>query len=567
MSRILITSALPYINGVKHLGNLVGSMLPADIYARFMRARGHDVLYICATDEHGTPAELAAREAGQEVSEYCAEQHDIQRAIYRSFRLSFDHFGRSSSPQNVELTQAIYRALDDNGYIDELEIEQVYSVDDGRYLPDRYIIGTCPKCGYPAARGDQCENCTSVLDPTDLIDPRSAISGSSNLEVRKTKHLFLKLDTLEGDVREWVDSRENWPKLVKSIANKWLNEGLRSRGITRDLSWGVPVPREGLEDKVFYVWFDAPIEYIAATKEWSDADPENRSWKRWWWEADDVRYVQFMAKDNIPFHAIFFPAILLGTREPWKQADYIKGFNWLTFYGGKFSTSQRRGVFMDQALDEFPSDYWRYWLIANAPESADSSFTFESFADMINADLNDNLGNFVNRTLKLTASRFGNEVPAGGGWTSLEEDLAAEVADLVGQLGTSLENMEFRKLAAAQRALWAAGNGYIAKAAPWTVVKTDRERAACILRVCLNLVRLYAVLVRPTLPDASDTLLRALNVELPEDYWPDADDRAMLRTLEPGHGFTVPDVVFRKIAAEEVAELTARYGGGAEAEP
>ena len=258
--KILITSALPYINGIKHLGNLIGSMLSADVYARTMRALGHDVLFICATDEHGTPAEIAALEAGQSVEDYCAEQHDIQDRIYRDFHLSFDFFGRSSSPQNRELTQHFYQRLDEAGFIEEREIAQVYSVDDGRFLPDRYITGTCPHCGYTAARGDQCENCTRLLDPTDLIEPRSTISGSRNLEVRKTNHLYLKLGELAGRVGEWVEKQKDWPLLVSSIAKGWLKEGLHDRCITRDLKWGVPVPRPGFEGKVFYVWFDAPIE-------------------------------------------------------------------------------------------------------------------------------------------------------------------------------------------------------------------------------------------------------------------------------------------------------------------
>src|SRR5688500_7323318 len=241
--RHLITSALPYINGVKHLGNLVGSMLPADVYARYLRARGNDVLFLCATDEHGTPAELAAIEAGLEVSEFCRQQHEIQADLGRRFALSFDHFGRSSSPQNHELTKYFARRLEENGLIEERTTKQVYSIDDGRFLPDRYVVGTCPHCGYQAARGDQCENCTRVLDPTDLIAPRSSISGSPNVEVRDSRHLFFKLSALEPELRQWISTRENWPPVATSIALKWLNEGLEDRGITRDLKWGVPVDR------------------------------------------------------------------------------------------------------------------------------------------------------------------------------------------------------------------------------------------------------------------------------------------------------------------------------------
>jgi methionyl-tRNA synthetase len=259
MARFLITSALPYINGVKHLGNLAGSMLPADVYARYLRQCGHDVLYVCATDEHGTPAELAAAEAGLPVAEYCRRQHELQARVYEGYALSFDHFGRSSSQQNKELTRYFGRLLAENGFIEERTVKQVYSRVDQRFLPDRYVIGTCPYCGYDAARGDQCENCTRLLDPVLLIDPRSAVSGSLDLEVRDSKQLFLLQSRLAPEVRKWIETREGWPTLTISIALKWLNEGLEDRSITRDLKWGVPVDREGFEDKVYYVWFDAPI--------------------------------------------------------------------------------------------------------------------------------------------------------------------------------------------------------------------------------------------------------------------------------------------------------------------
>ncbi|HEV2189780.1 MAG TPA: methionine--tRNA ligase [Stellaceae bacterium] len=567
MAKILITSALPYINGIKHLGNLIGSMLSADVYARFMRATGNEVLFICATDEHGTPAEIAALEAGMPVEEYCAKQHEIQAQIYRDFALSFDYFGRSSSPQNHELTNHFYHRLDDAGFIEERTMPQVYSVDDGRFLPDRYIIGTCPHCGYTNARGDQCENCTRLLEPTDLKEARSAISGSSNLEVRQTKHLFLKLPMLANRVEEWIDSRKDWPLLVSSIAKGWLREGLQDRGITRDLKWGVPVDRPGFEGKVFYVWFDAPIEYIGATKEWADAAPsgETRDWKRWWYGADDVRYVEFMAKDNVPFHTVSFPATILGSGEPWKLADYIKGFSWLNFYGGKFSTSQKRGIFLDQALKEYPSDYWRYWLVANAPETDDASFTFSGFAGVCNKDLADTFGNFVNRTLRFCSVRFGDEVPAGGEPGPMEIELAKNVQATLARYTASLEAMQLRRAAEALRELWVLGNVYVDRAAPWTAIKTDPDRAKVILRVAINLIRLYAIVGSPIIPDTCARLRDALGVEIGDAYWP-AGIPAGLQVLQPGHKFEVPPPLFKKIAPEEVADLSARYGGDEDAE-
>ena len=563
MARQLVTSALPYINGVKHLGNLVGSMLPADVYARFLRLRGDDVLYICATDEHGTPAELAALEEGLEVAEYCRQQHAIQAKLGEAFGLSWDHFGRSSSLQNHELTKHFARRLEENGFIEERVTEQVYSIDDGRFLPDRYIIGTCPHCGYPAARGDQCENCTRLLDPTDLIDPRSAISGSTNLEVRETRHLFLRQAVLADEVRAWLDTKTDWPVLTTSIAYKWLDEGLRDRNITRDLDWGVPVDRPGYEGKVWYVWFDAPIEYLGSTKEWADLDSEHRDWKSWWYEADDVTYTQFMGKDNVPFHTVGFPITILGSREPWKLVDYIKSFNWLNYYGGKFSTSQGVGVFMDDAVELLPADYWRYFLMANAPESDDSSFTWEGFANAVNKDLADTFGNYVNRCLTFTSRNTGDAVPSGGADGDAEAALADDLQARVTEYTDLLESKQFRKATAELRAIWATGNAYWERSEPWKAVKSDPERAAVIQRTGVNLVRLFALLAAPIIPASAETVLNAVAPDAPV-LWPE-DARYELHALEPGSAFTVPEVLFRKITDDDIAAWTERFGGPAEA--
>ncbi|WP_435273268.1 methionine--tRNA ligase [Streptomyces parvulus] len=568
MARHLITSALPYINGIKHLGNMVGSMLPADVYARYLRQRGHEVLYICATDEHGTPAELAAKEQGVPVGEFCASAHDAQKAVYDGFALAFDYFGRSSSPQNTEITQHFARRLNENGFIEERAIRQVYSPADGRFLPDRYVEGTCPHCGYDKARGDQCENCTRVLDPTDLIEPRSAISGSTDLEVRETKHLFLLQSKLQHEVEEWVARHEEeWPQLAASIARKWLNEGLHDRAITRDLDWGVPVPADtwpdlAAEGKVFYVWFDAPIEYIGATKEWADQDPENRDWKSWWYDADDtVRYTEFMAKDNVPFHTVMFPATELGVREPWKKVDYVKAFNWLTYYGGKFSTSQKRGVFTDQALDILPADYWRYFLIANAPESDDSSFTWEHFTATVNKDLADTLGNFVNRVLSFSKKRFGEAVPAGGEPGEAETRLGTEIATLLAEYEAQMEALQFRKAAAALRALWSAGNSYLEEKAPWLEIKTDKDGAALTLRTAMNLIHLYAVVSEPFIPGTAAAMRQAFSLEEDTATWITPDEARALTTVAAGTPFTVPPVLFAKLTDDDLDAYKERFGG------
>ena len=562
MSRVLVTSALPYINGIKHLGNLVGSMLPADVYARFMRARGHEVAFVCATDEHGTPAELAAAAAGQDVAAYCAEQHEVQRAACEGFGLSFDVFGRSSSAQNRALTQHFAKTLEENGYIEERSERQVYSPQDGRFLPDRYVEGTCPNCGFERARGDQCDNCGKLLDPVDLIDPYSAISGSKDVELRETKHLYLLQSKLEPDVRAWVDAHPDWPQLTRSIAYKWLDEGLRDRAITRDLSWGIPVAydgavREGFEDKVFYVWFDAPIAYIAATQE---LDPEG--WERWWRTdqgADETRYVQSMGKDNVAFHTVSFPATLLGSQEPWKNVDTLKSLNWLTWYGGKFSTSQNRGVFMDQALEIMPADAWRWYLMANAPESDDTAFTLEAFQAAVNKDLADVLGNLVNRVTRFASSRFDGVVPEGGQAGDTEEALFVEIDKRLPAYTEHLERMEFRKAFAELRAIWAAGNEYLQAAAPWTAFKEDKARAAASVRTGLNLIRLIAELSAPVIPFTAAAMLKSFGPDA-DQAWPGGRARDLLDRLEPGRAFEAPAVLFRKIEDDQLAEWAERFG-------
>ena len=568
MTRTLITSAIPYINGIKHLGNLVGSMLPADLYARYARARGYEVLFLCATDEHGTPAELAAAKAGQPVAEYCAQMHEVQAKLAEGFGLSFDHFGRSSSPQNHRLTQHFAGKLAENGLIAEVSERQVYSHADGRFLPDRYVEGTCPNCGYERARGDQCENCTKQLDPTDLIEPRSAISGSTDLEIRETTHLHLRQSQLRDQLDAWIDSQTGWPVLTTSIAKKWLHDGdgLQDRGITRDLDWGIPVRKgnedwPGMEGKVFYVWFDAPIEYIASAGEWAEANgrPE-ADWRRWWREdegAGDVRYVQFMGKDNVPFHTLSFPATLIGSGEPWKKVDYLKSFNYLNYDGGQFSTSQGRGVFQDQALEILPADYWRWWLLSHAPESSDSEFTWEAFQQDVNKDLADVLGNFVSRITKFCRSKFGEAVPDGGQWGAREQALISALQARLDAYERAMDAIEIRKAAAELRAIWVLGNEYLQSAAPWAAFKTDPDAAAATVRMGLNLVRLYAVLSAPFVPHAAHAMLEAMRAE---DGWPASVEEA-LRALPAGHGFEVPDVLFAKITDEQREDWQARFSG------
>ncbi|WP_336248855.1 methionine--tRNA ligase [Stomatohabitans albus] len=572
MARHLVTSALPYINGVKHLGNLVGSMLPADVVARYLRARGHEVLFICATDEHGTPAELAAAEAGLDVQVFCDQAHAVQADLNARYGLSFDFFGRTSDQHNHVLTQHFARQLAQAGLLEKRTIEMIYSPTDGRFLPDRYVTGTCPYCGYDKARGDQCDGCGRLLDPTMLINPRSTVSGATDLEVRASASLFLRQSQMVDTVANWVDQTTGLGDLPRSIARKWLDEGLEDRDITRDLKWGIPVPSdlpgidpEGLANKVWYVWFDAPIGYIGATAQWADAN--GADYRDWWFgeAASDVTYTQIMGKDNVAFHTVSFPITQLGSGEPWKMVDRLKAFNWLTYYGGKFSTSQGVGVFMDQALEVASADAWRWYLISNAPESSDTSFTWDAFARAMNTELAGNLGNYVNRCLAFTAKKFAGEdgpvVPSEGTPGEIEYELGRDVAAKVDDIALHFDAMEMRKATRAIRELWSLGNQYLETREPWRMVKTDPDMAQMVLRTAIQLIPIFASVASPVIPNTATTLGNAVDVSV--DAWPEqvADLIPSAGIVPAGQPFTVPPILFAKVDDQQIEEWSARFGG------
>lgn len=535
-NRILITSALPYVSGAKHLGNLIGSLLPADVHARFHRQIGSEVLFICATDEHGTPTEIAAAKAGVAPRYFCEREHERQADVCRRFGLSFDYFGRSSSPSNHALTQHFYRRLDAAGLIEERIVPQVWSPADGRYLPDRYVLGTCPHCGSPEARGDQCDACDALLDPVDLIEPRSALSGDARLEVRESRHLFLRQSALVDGLNNWLDTRAGWPPFVVSLARSWLTADLKDRCITRDLAWGVPVPRPGFEDKVFYVWFDAPIAYIAATQDWAAA--RGRDWREWWWSdaAYESRYVQFLGKDNVPFHTVSFPGTLLGSGEPWRTVDVVKGFHWLTHEGGKFSTSQGRGLSCEAAINALPADLWRWWLIANAPESADVNFRATRFAADVNKDLADVFGNLVLRVSRFARTAFDGRIPEGGEPGEAERALAVTTRERVATIRAHHEAREFRHAAAETRALWSAANAYVQAAAPWSALRGDRPGAAVATRTALSLIEICATVAWSIIPNLATSAITAVGgtVGACPPTWPDDIEGLLLNALRAG---------------------------------
>ncbi|MCM1441458.1 MAG: methionine--tRNA ligase, partial [Roseburia sp.] len=497
-NKYLITSALPYVNGELHLGHLIGCWLPSDVYARFCRARGRDVLYVCGADEHGTPAVVGAAKEGVPVIEYNNKYYEKHLRAVRDFNLSFDLYGRTHTELQEKLIHDLFSRLDAQWLIEEHETIQPFSVDDNMFLADRQLRGTCPKCGYDNARGDQCDKCSATYEATELLNPRSEISGSSNIEMRPTKNLFFRASALQDEWRNWLKSHApKWSKTASAIAQGWASDELRDTSITRDLSWGIPVNKPGYENKVFYVWFDAPWGYVSISQ------AANQDWASWW-KNPDCHYAQFMGKDNVKFHAVFFPEQQLAMHDGWKTVDMLKSMNFLNFEGGKFSKSQKRGVFLADAISIAPSDAWRYALMASAPETDDTDFTFVRFADVVNKDLNGMLGNFVSRVCKLTDKNFGASIPASG---TPDTELVTQINEKITELTSCLDACEFRSAIVALRSLYAIGNEYMTRTAPWALVKNgDLAAAGAVLNQCFQLIDLYARVSAPFIPDAAEKM-------------------------------------------------------------
>jgi methionyl-tRNA synthetase len=533
MRRVLVTSALPYINGIKHLGNLVGSLLPADIYARFLRQKGVQVIFICGTDEHGAPAEIAADAERVPVDAYCERMFRRQQITYEQFSLSFDYFGRSSAPENHQLTRDIFLRLYQNGHISEADVVQLYDRESDRFLPDRFVEGICPHCGFDGARGDQCDNCTKLLDAVDLIDPRSGVSGSRNLERRATRQLFLRLPAFAEPLGAWIRARrDRWSTTSVSIAEGWLREGLHDRCISRDLRWGIPVPLAGFEDKVFYVWFDAPNAYIAITQAWAASHGRPDAWADYW-KDPRTEVVQFMAKDNVPFHTIIWPSMLMGADAGYVLPDRIKGFEYLNFEGGKFSTSQRRGVFLDDAIALFPADYWRFYLMSIVPERSDSDFRWTGFQQSVGT-LADTFGNFVHRTLTFLTRYYDAVVPRLPATRETDARLWAAIAASVEEADRALESLNFTAWVRALREVWSEGNRYLDAESPWATRKTSPADAEAALYHGVHLCRAMAVLSSPLVPSLAQRVFDQL--QLAEDparlSWTDA---LRVPAFEEGH--------------------------------
>ncbi len=552
--KYLITSALPYVNGELHLGHLIGCWLPSDIYARFCRACGRDVLYICGADEHGTPVVVGAMKENMTYFDYATKYYEKHLRAVKDFNMSFDFYGRTHTELQEKLIHELFLRLDAEGLIEERETLQPFSVDDNMFLADRQLVGTCPKCGYDKARGDQCDRCSATYEATELINPRSTISGSTNIEMKPTKNLFFLASKVEEKWRQWLKTHaQKWSKTASAIANGWSKEGLQDTSITRDLPWGISVNKPGYENKVFYVWFDAPWGYVSISQ------AANKDWATWW-KNPDCHYAQFMAKDNVKFHAVFFPEQQLAMNDNWKTVDMLKSMNFLNFEGGKFSKSENRGVFLDQAIEIAPADAWRYALIASAPETDDTDFTFSRFADIVNKDLNGMLGNFISRVCKLTEKNFGLNVPKAA---PADKDLIAQINEKLSELTTALDACEFRAAIVALRSLYAIGNEYMTIKEPWALVKRgELTEAAAVLNQCFQLIDLYARVSAPFIPDTSEKIRKIFNTEL-DLSWPDT----YVSRIADDTKFVIPENLFSRIDAETVVELTNKYAPKTENTP
>jgi methionyl-tRNA synthetase len=551
MKPVLITSALPYVNNIPHLGNLI-QVLSADVYARYCRLRGYPTLYVCGSDEYGAATETRALLEGITPRELCDRYHKLHADVYKWFNVSFDSYGRTATPKHTEITQSIFKGLEAGGYIKEKTLEQTYCEKDGRFLADRYVRGTCPHCGYEEARGDQCENCGKLLDPVDLKDPRCGLCGATPVR-RTTNHLYIDLPAILPKLQAWMDRAAiagSWARNAVQMTQAWIRDGLQERAITRDLKWGIPVPRAGYENKVFYVWFDAPIGYISITANLTDR------WEQWWRRPDEVKLVHFIGKDNIPFHTVIFPCSLLGSGQTWTMLASMSSTEYLNYESGKFSKSRGVGVFGTDAVESgIPADVWRFYLYYNRPERSDALFTWKDFQEKVNGELIGNLANLINRTLTFASRNFPEGFPAGAPsdakfWETVR---AAEAG-----IADSLERIELRDAFRQVFALSSIGNKRFQDEEPWKAIKENPPKAAGLIRDLVYLIRDLSVLAEPYIPATSAAINGWLGVA--------RCDWASLGRLEGVGAVRPPALLFRRLEDEEIERFRARFAGTTQAQ-
>lgn len=516
MNRKLITSALPYVNNVPHLGNLI-QVLSADVFARYCRSKGYETMYVCGTDEYGTATETRAQEEGKTPRELCDYYHKIHKEIYEWFNINFDHFGRTSTVQQTEIVQQMFLDLEKNGFIKENTIEQLYCEECGRFLADRYVRGVCPHCGYEDARGDQCEHCGKLLDPTDLKEPRCSTCGKTP-KIKATKHLYIDLPAIQKNYGKWMEEtaeKGKWAKNAVQMTQAWIRDGLHERAITRDLKWGIPVPKAGFENKVFYVWFDAPIGYISITKELSDKMAGTKDafdWKSWWLpeESTDanaktpVELFQFIGKDNIPFHTVIFPSTLIGSGKNWTKLYHMSSSEYLNYENGKFSKSKGIGVFGTDAKESgIPADAWRFYIFYNRPEKSDTQFTWKDFQEKLNSELIGNLGNLVNRTLTFVSRYYNGKIPAG----TPNEEMWQKIREHEAKATELLEWAELKDAFHEAFEISSIANKVFQDGEPWKTRNTEPAKAESLIRDLCYVIKDLMIMVHPYMPQYAEKVL------------------------------------------------------------
>lgn len=562
-SRYTITAALPYTNGPIHIGHLAGVYVPADIYSRYLRLIGKDVAFVCGSDEHGVAISMKAKKEGITPKEVIDKYHAIIKKSFVDFGITFDNYSRTSAPIHHETASEFFKTMYEQGDFIEETTEQLYDPEAHQFLADRFVIGTCPKCGHEEAYGDQCENCGSTLNATDLINPKSTISGAVPT-VKETKHWFLPLDRHEDFLRKWIleGHKNDWKPNVYGQCKSWIDDGLKPRAVTRDLDWGIPVPVPGGEGKVLYVWFDAPIGYISSTKEW--AAREGKDWEPYW-KDENTKLVHFIGKDNIVFHCIIFPSILKA-HGGYILPDNVPANEFLNLEGNKLSTSKNWAVWLHEYLEDFPNmqDVLRYTLTANAPETKDNDFTWKDFQARNNNELVAIFGNFINRVVVLTHKYYGGVIPSPNALTSIDLDTLAEVKKFPELIASSIERYRFREAGQELMNLARLGNKYLADEEPWKVIKEDEERVKTIMFVALQIASALAVLSEPFLPFTSEKLKSILNVSSSdsiqenriENHWNEVSTKDIL--IPAGHQIAQAELLFSKVEDETIQAQLAK---------
>jgi len=551
MKKRLVTSALPYVNNIPHLGNLI-QVLSADVFARYCRQAGFETMYVCGTDEYGTATETRALIEGVTPQELCDRYHVIHRDIYKWFHIDFNHFGRTSTPQQTEIVQHLFKKVEEAGYINEKTIEQLYCDKCSKFLADRFVLGHCPHCDYNDARGDQCESCGKLLDPTDLVEPRCAVCESTP-HIKTTKHLYIDLPAVLPLLETWMNEASVegfWAKNAVQMTKSWIRDGLKERAITRDLKWGIPVPHRGFEHKVFYVWFDAPIGYISITACHTD------KWKDWWQNPEEVELYQFIGKDNIPFHTVIFPSTLLGSGENWTKLHHMSSSEYLNYENTKFSKSKGVGVFGNDCQDTgIPADVWRFFIFYNRPEKSDTQFLWKDFQDKVNSELIGNLGNLVNRTLTFVNRFYEGKLPEAA-MTAPDEAFWNTVKEYETKIREKLDRAELKEGLRLILDLSSFGNKEFQEGEPWKIRKEDPDKAAALLRNLIYLVKDLALLIRPYIPETSDRIGSFLGLN---DYaWDN------LGVLTGVGDIPKPEILFEKLEDERIEALQIRFAGSQE---